>query len=290
MTMKKMIVLCLAMLMLTACSQSQTMVSDPDEKIISGDGVNYTKQDLFNDLKKNDFTNIVLADLTEKIADFEEVDTTKVDEEVTEYVNNMKETYGDSYEAIIEYYGGEESFSDNLRSNYLLEAIEEKYCETNYDSLVTEYTPVLAKVVSFEDQATAEKMIADINGGASFEDAAKTAGIQTTVSDTVYTKVSDVNNEVWTYLSEAETIGLCESPIVSLKDSTNSDGSVSTTQTYYVIEITGLDANEFREDFYDAVISDIGSATVYNYYFNKYNVEVYDQQVYEKLSTYEGIK
>lgn len=287
--MKKILVALLALLMLAGCSSEVTSVSDPDTVIISGDGVNYTKQDLFIDMKNGDITSILIADLTERIAGFEEIDMTEVEREVSSYFEELRTTYGDQYESMMDYYGGEESFRETMVSSYTLDALVEKYCDYHYDELVTEYVPVLVKMQSFDDEEAATKMIADINGGMTFEEACTEAGIDAVAGETVYTTASDIDEQLKNWFKDCE-VGLTQTPVVVMTDSTDSEGVVTTTNTYYVIDVIANDANDFKEEFYRTIASDITTETVFNYYFEKYTIEVYDQDIYELLSKkYEGI-
>lgn len=288
--MKKILAIICALFVLAACSDQQTLVSDGSTAVIDGDGIVYTKQDLFEDLKKNDFSSIIRADLTERLANFEEIDLETINGKVEDYFTELKAQYADSYETMMSYYGGEESFRETITSSYLLDALIKKYCDYNFDSLVQEYSPVLAKVQSFSDEDKAKTMIENINNGMSFEEACEEAGVSTVPTETVYTTASDIDSQLKDWFYDCE-VGLSASPVVVLTDTTGSDGAVTTTKSYYVIEVLEKDANEFKDEFYSSIGSELDTTSVFNYYFNKYNVEVYDQSVYEVLSeTYEGIK
>ncbi len=288
--MKKILAVLFALVLLAGCgSNAQTMVSDPDTVIISGNDITYTKQDLFNDLKKNDVTSVIRADLTNRIAGFEEIDMDEVTTKVNDYFEELKTQYADSYDSMLSYYGGEESFRKTIESSYTLDALLKKYCDYNLDSLVSEYTPVLAKMQSFSTQEEAQAMIDNIQNGMSFDDACTEAGITTLPTETVYLSTSDIDTQLIDYLSDS-AVGVSEYPVVVLTDSTNDNGEVATTETYYVIETINRDVEEFKDEFYSAIGSEIDTTDVFNYYFNKYNIEVYDQDVYEALSSqYEGI-
>ena len=288
--MKKVLALLCALVLLAGCSSdAKTLVSDPDTVIISGDGITYTKQDLFDDLKKNDISGVLRADLTERIASFEGVDMTEIETDVSSYFEELRTQYADSYETMMDYYGGEESFSDTIRSSYTLDALVRKYCDYNIDELLTDYSPVLARMQSFSTQEEAQAFIDNVNGGMTFDEACEAAGVETIPTETVYLSTSDIDSALIDYLSTSE-VGISEYPVVVLNDNTDDDGEVTTTETYYAIETVSRDVEEFKDQFYSTVGSKIDTTDVFNYFFNKYNVEVFDQDVYETLSSeYEGI-
>ncbi len=288
--MKKVLALLCALVLLAGCSSdAKTLVSDPDTVIISGDGITYTKQDLFDDLKKNDISGVLRADLTERIASFEGVDMTEIETDVSSYFEELRTQYADSYETMMDYYGGEESFRDTIRSSYTLDALVRKYCDYNIDELLTDYSPVLARMQSFSTQEEAQAFIDNVNGGMTFDEACEAAGVETIPTETVYLSTSDIDSALIDYLSTSE-VGISEYPVVVLNDNTDDDGEVTTTETYYAIETVSRDVEEFKDQFYSTVGSKIDTTDVFNYFFNKYNVEVFDQDVYETLSSeYEGI-
>ncbi len=288
--MKKVLALLCALVLLAGCSSdAKTLVSDPDTVIISGDGITYTKQDLFDDLKKNDISGVLRADLTERIASFEGIDMTEIETDVSSYFEELRTQYADSYETMMDYYGGEESFRDTIRSSYTLDALVRKYCDYNIDELLTDYSPVLARMQSFSTQEEAQAFIDNVNGGMTFDEACEAAGVETIPTETVYLSTSDIDSALIDYLSTSE-VGISEYPVVVLNDNTDDDGEVTTTETYYAIETVSRDVEEFKDQFYSTVGSKIDTTDVFNYFFNKYNVEVFDQDVYETLSSeYEGI-
>ena len=98
--MKKIAVLFLLVMTLCACTSSnKVLVSDPDSYVIEG-GTNLTKQELFETMKYNDYSSVVLGDMIGKIAVLEGVDMSEIDNLVTKDINDMKEQYGESYDAV----------------------------------------------------------------------------------------------------------------------------------------------------------------------------------------------
>lgn len=286
--MRKLVVVLLALLVLTGCGSSVTEVSNPDEEIISG-STSLTRQELYELMKLSDYSTIILIDLAERIAGFEGVDVDTIEEEFDEALVSLQETYGDSYDSIMSLYGGESSYRLTYLYSELLEALTEKYVEYNFDDLAAEYEPVLVLLQEFEDETEAQAMIDNINSGMTFAEASEEAGIETAATETVYTANSDLDTELLELFADGE-VGLVDEPVVVTTESTDDDGNETTTYTYYVVEIVSIDASEFFDEFYSSISGDITTAVVFNYYFSKYTIEVYDQDVYDYLSeNYEGI-
>ncbi len=286
--MRKLLVVLLALLVLTGCSSNVTQVSDPDEEIISG-AATYTKQELFEAMKVSDYSSIILADIAERIARFEGMDLDELEEELEETLVAMEESYGDYYTTIMSYYGGEDYYRLSYTYSYALDYLTELYVEYNYEDFVAEYEPVLVLLQSFDDETEAQTMIDNINSGMTFAEASEEAGFTSTPEETVYTTASDIDEQLMEWFAECE-VGLVDTPVVITSESTDDDGETTTSYRYYVIEVISVDADEFFDEFYSSISSDIDTVDIFNYYFAKYTIEVYDQDVYDLLSeTYEGI-
>lgn len=288
--MKKITVLLLLVMTLCACTDSsKVLVSDPDTLVIEG-GTNLTKQELFETMKYNDYSSVVLGDIIEKIAVLEGTDISEIDNLVTKDINDMKEQYGESYDAVMEYYGGESAIIENIRLSYIGEKLSTTYYDANFDSLVSTYKPMLGKYVYFDTVEAAENMLKLIGEGKTYEMAAAESGYGYSISESVMTDKSSLPLEVKEFINSIDKPALSD-VIISETATTNTDGTTTTNVRYYVVEVTDLDSNNFKDQFYSTLNSLVDSKDIYNFYFAKYNVEVYDQRTYELLSsTYEGIK
>ena len=288
--MKKIAVLFLLVMTLCACTSSnKVLVSDPDSYVIEG-GTNLTKQELFETMKYNDYSSVVLGDMIGKIAVLEGVDMSEIDNLVTKDINDMKEQYGESYDAVMEYYGGESAIIQNIRLSYIGEKLSTAYYDANIDSLVSTYKPMLGKYVYFDTVEAAENMLKLISEGKTYEMAAAESGYGYSISESVMTDNSSLPLEVKEFINSVDKPTLSD-VIISETATTNTDGTTTTNVRYYVVEVTDLDSNNFKDQFYSTLNSLVDSKDIYNFYFAKYNVEVYDQRTYDLLSsTYEGIK
>lgn len=287
--MKKLIAIIACVLLLSGCA-AKTLVSDSDTSIISGDGINFTKQEFFEKLKYNDYTQVVVNSLYEKIAVLEGLDESAIEEGAVSSINELKETYGDSFDAVAEYYGGEASLLKTMKVNEIVNLLSDNYFAEHKDELIEEYVPVKAKVIYFDELEAAQAMIDEINDGTSFEMAAAHQGYSATVAEMVYTDKSDISYEVKNVLQTA-TGPMLSNVVLSVVSATDANGNTTSANRYYVVEVTDVDPNNFLEDFYDALSDDFDSAKILDSYLAKYDIQVYDQRTYELMAeTYEEFK
>ena len=149
---------------------------------------------------------------------------------------------------------------------------------------------MLGKYVYFDTVEAAENMLKLISEGKTYEMAAAESGYGYSISESVMTDKSSLPLEVKEFINSVDKPTLSD-VIISETATTNTDGTTTTNVRYYVVEVTDLDSNNFKDQFYSTLNSLVDSKDIYNFYFAKYNVEVYDQRTYDLLSsTYEGIK
>lgn len=288
--MKKILVACLTLFTLAACGQKYTLVSEPQTPIIEGTNVSYTKQDFFDDLQNNDYTGIVLSSIMEKMALLEGLTEEEITSQVNETFEAQKVMYGDQFPMLMNYYGGEEQFRIILRSNVIASYLSDKYFEENFEDLKTKYTPVKAKVVYFNDLETAQTVLEQINEGKTIEMAAAENGYQSQVVETVYTDKSDISLQVKSFITTA-TEPTLSNVILDTITETAADGTVNSTERYYIAQVTNVDVETFKDEFFATILETEDIDEIINTYIVKYNVEVHDQKTYELLSQrFSGIK
>lgn len=288
--MKKLLLVLLTVFALTACSTKTTMVSNADEGLITGNGVNYTEQDYFESMKNNDYSGIVVSSLVNKIAVLENIDLSTIEEDINKDLEEMKTSYGDSYETIINYYGGEEYFKNTMLSSLISSKLAENYFDTKYDVYKESYKPKLGKVVYFDTLEAAQTTIDAIKAGKTFEMAAAENGYGSEIKEEVFTDKSELSVEVKGFLNSI-TEPTLSNVILTTITSTLADGTTSNTNRYYVVEVSKTNADDFKDLFIETLATLVESTEILNHYFEKYDIEVYDQRTYELLSSmYEGIK
>lgn len=288
--MKKIFAILLCLLFLTACSSNSAMVTEKSEAIISGDGVNYTKQDFFDDMKNNDYTSTIARAIYEDLAILEGFDMEGLEDEVEKDLNDLKEEYGDDFETAASYYGGEEVLKESIRLSNLVEKLSNQYFEDNEESLLEEYHPVLGKAIYFDDLDSANKMLDLLNDGVDFDKAAKEAGYEEDIVSEVITDKSDLPYEVKSYFNDTNEVGH-SNVLASVITSTDADGNSIDTNRYYLCAILDTDVNNFKEDFYTVLSENYDSDTIIDSYLSKYDVEVYDQRTYDLVhQTFEAFE
>lgn len=288
--MKKIILVLLTVLTLSACSSNSLTITDGDTQIISGDKVSYTKQEFYDDLKGNDYTPVILSDLTKKIAKLENLDLSDVDKMVEEDIAELKTQYGDAYESVMAYYGGIDTVKANLNSGIIAEKLAKNYFELEYETLKNTYMPKKAKIAYFDTEDQANKMLEEIKAGKTFEMAAAENGYGSEIRENVVTDKSELAVEIKKFISDVKEATLSE-VIASTITTQGQDGTTNATTKYYVVEVTNTDVDSFKDEFINTLNTTVDSTTIFNFYFNKYDIEVYDQATYDLLSSnYEGIK
>ena len=286
--MKKLLITLFALLMLVGCSsKGYSKISDGDEVLFKGPDITYTKDELYNSLKKASEESIE-NDIINKIATKMNLDLQKVDEEAEEMLQLYKSMGYES--AIIAYYGSDESFKQMYINDGILRLLSGKYIDEKYDELISKDKPVKMQLVSFGDEETANKFIEDINSGSTFETAAINNGYTTETTPSVYIDSDDLVVDVKQYLNETNNLGL-SSIITSTSSSTDANGNISNLNTYYVLNIISRDAKEFLDDYKAVKQENLDTVTVKNWLFENHNIEFYDQDIYEMMkSTYEVVK
>ena len=286
--MKKLLITLFALLMLVGCSsKGYSKISDGDEVLFKGPDITYTKDELYNSLKKASEESIE-NDIINKIAAKMNLDLQKVDEEAEEMLQLYKSMGYES--AIIAYYGSDESFKQMYINDGILKLLSGKYIDEKYDELISKDKPVKMQLVSFGDEETANKFIEDINSGSTFETAAINNGYTTETTPSVYIDSDDLVVDVKQYLNETNNLGL-SSIITSTSSSTDANGNISNLNTYYVLNIISRDAKEFLDDYKAVKQENLDTVTVKNWLFENHNIEFFDQDIYEMMkSTYEVLK
>lgn len=292
--MKRIALALIALLLLVGCSSKEfssknyAQVSGGDEVIFTyPDGKNYTKQDLFNNLKNFDYSSTILSEICKKIGTAEGLDMEQFANDAEEYINNFKEN---GAEYIITYYGGEKVMTDTFIATKIMEVFNERYVEENFDSLLAEDKPVKAQLASFDILEDAEKFIEMVNDGSSFEMAAAELGYGKEASPTVYVDSDELTLEVKDYLLNNSDNGL--SPVLTtVKTTSDASGNSVETPVYYVLNIISRDINEFKEEYVTKASANIESDTILDYMFKKFDIRFYDQRTYEMMSKiYEALR
>ena len=290
--MKKALGILLVLLTLCACANkdNKTEISNGSDVIFTGpNNVSYTRQDMYDAMKTID-ADLIVNDILKHIAlknDNISIDelNTQVDELIDMYQSMGYEAY------IIAQYGSMDAFREYYLSQLLVNELSKVYVLENYDRLVSEDTPVKMQMAIFAEQADAEKCIADVNSGSTFDMAAVNNNSTNTPQSNVYSDADEtLAYDVKEYLNSTDTLGL-SSIITSTNSTVGADGTSVETSTYYVLNIESRNADDFKDEYVEMMAARQELATVKNYFLEKHEISFYDQDLYKLMSAeYEVLK
>lgn len=290
--MKKVIAILSCLFILTACGSAHyTTLSESDTPIFTRpDGTSYTSQDLYEDMKNSDVTDILKMRIINKLAEYEGVDVESIKTEMTEQVNELVESGYESF--ITSYFGGVENYINSSVSSKALDELSKLLIENDFDKYVEDYAPYKAEIVYFSDKDLAQAVIDAVNNEENtFEYACTENGYDDEVTETLYTDSdSDLPVEVKDYVLNTDKTGL--SDIIEVSTTiTDSDGNSTVNMRYYIVNLISKNVEDFKDEFISKITSDIDSDTTINSLLEKYGIDVHDQRVYELLTEeYEAVK
>ena len=290
--MKKALGIIMVLLALCACAgkDNQTKISYGSDVIFTGpDNVSFTKQQVYDAIKAVD-ADLIANDILEHIAkknssiNLEELNK-EVDELVEMYVSMGYESY------IVSQYGSIEFFKEYYLSQLLVNELGKVYVIENYDKLLSEDSPVKMQMATFDNLEDAEKCIADVNAGSTFDMAAINNNSTNTPQSAVYSDSDEtLAYDVKEYLNSTDTTGL--SSIITYTTSVvNEEGNTVDKNTYYVLNIESRNAEDFKDEYIELLASNQDVNTVKNYFLETHEISFHDQDIYKLMSSaYEVLK
>lgn len=288
--MKKILLSISLLLMLVACSKSETVaIKDANEVIYSSDKVSYTKQDLFDDMRKNDYSAKIVSSILNKTAVADGIDLSSTEEELTEGYNYYVEMLGQ--DTVNYYFGTLENYINSYKTTEIISEYFKKEVLDGYDTFVNEYKPYKAEIIYFDDEASADATIEAFKSGENtFAFAASENGYGSEVSAKIYTDKSDLPVDVKAVALEA-TSPLTTKVITSTVQ-TDSNGTSVSKERYYIVNIISVDTEEIKDEFIEHLVSTyLDSQAVVAKVLNDHNVKFYDQTTYDIMKeAYPGIK
>lgn len=286
--MKKILITLFALLMLVGCSsKGYSEITNGDEVLFKGPNTTYTKAELYKTLKKASEESIE-NDIINKIATNMNLDLSGVEAEAEEMLELYKSMGYES--AIIAYYGSDDAFKQMYINDGIMTLLTGAYVDENYDKLINEDKPVKMQLASFDNEEAANKVIEDVNNGSTFDMAAANNGYATETNAAIYIDSDDLVLEVKEYLNSTNNTGI-SSIITATNSSTDANGNITSTNTYYVLNIVSRNAQDFLDDYKAVKQETMSTTTVKNWLFENHNIEFYDQDIYEMMkATYEVLK
>lgn len=127
------VVIAILLIILIAVSTKNTKTKNGDDIVVSVDGKTITANELYKELKEQNGKNIAINLIDEYILDKEYKTTDEMKDTAKATVDNYKSTYGDSYEAFLEYNGinSTKELKELLIKNSKLTLVTEDYIKEN---------------------------------------------------------------------------------------------------------------------------------------------------------------
>lgn len=288
--MKKLLIVLAALLILCGCSSknSTAAVSGGDEVVFTGPGTSFTKADLNEVIKSNDYTSIIMPEIIKMIAENEDVDLEAIEKDADAYIAEMEAQGMGAY--ITYYYGSNELFKANFIANGVISEMNSRVIENGFDAYVSEYLPYKAEIAYFDMIEAAEDVLKDVADGATFAYASNNRGYNSEITETVYTDHDDQPIEVKEAIINAEGCGIL-GPVEVITYTKDTDGNQQTNSRYYLINLLSDNVADFKDEFVAKVMEDIDSEQTISDMLKNHNVKLYDQRTYELLSeSYEALK
>ena len=286
----KKLLLCISLsIMLLACSSNSSIkINNADEVIYSSDKVSYTKQNLFDDMRKNDYSAKVASSILNQTAIADGIDLTTTEEELAEGYDYYVEMLGQ--ETVNSYFGSKENYIKSYKTTEIISKYFEKEILDDYDTFVNEYKPYKAEIIYFDDESSADATIELYNNGENtFAYAASESGYASEVSATIYTDKSDLPVDVKSVALNAS--GPLTTKVITSTVQTEANGVSVTKDRYYVVNIISVDSEEIKDEFITHLVSNyLDSAATVAKVLNDHNVKFYDQTTYDLMkAAYPGI-
>ena len=226
-------------LTLTACSGN-----DDSEAVAESEAGNITKEELYEAMKEQVGEQTLQELLLNKVLS-EKYEVSE--EEVDKRVNEIKEEAGDNFELLLQQnqMENEDDLRDFMKEQLLIEKAALKDIEVTDEELqksYEEYKPeIKASHILVEDEATAKKLKAELDGGADFAKLAKENSTDT---------VSAENGGDLGFFGPGEMVAEFEEAAYALDVNQISD-PVQTTNGWHIIKVTEKKEKEPFEDIKD---------------------------------------
>jgi len=276
--MKKLLVLIIASFLLVGCYDKTTSISDKDTVLISLDGKNITKGDIYNVMGKVEpYPAVVALTITKKMILAKEIGITPA---VTAAADAALATFLEANKADLQkglddagFKTQEELYNEKLIIEAQSDILVSQYLDTTFATIISTYKPIKARVMEIEKKVDADAALAAIKGGASFATVADKYGNDKYNSDLkVYYSASDLPDLVLTFLKQATLPTLSE----VIADTTN--------DLYYVVQVSVADGNAMKEEVISTFKKDalFIQMAIMGYYESE-KFKIYDRTIYDMI-------
>lgn len=274
--MKKLLVILTTLFVLVGCKDAVTKVSE-DEKLFKVGNYEYSKEDLYETMKRTDRGTVILQDAQKVLSDGVEL-TDDMKKEAQEMVDNFKQIFGDEFEKTLAQIGfdSEEAYMESLiYPDLKFKSLTQAYVEENLDKFVDEYKPLKARILQV-DAEKADEIHKEIKESNDFEKVAKEnaseGGAYHGEEKLYLVKATQFPASISNYLKDVSETGLSE---VIKNDATEST---------YIIEVTETDAEKMQDEVISEFVNNQQvSKEIVSALFKKHDFKVYDKVIYDHI-------
>lgn len=282
--MKKIIMILLSVLLLVACSNDShySHISDGDEVIFTGPGITYTKNDLYKTLKLSS-SDAIETDIINKISTKYDLDIEAAKKDAQDYIDTyLMMGYGD---ALIASYGSIDACIQILMSESILRQLANVYVEENFEEISAKQKATQMQYAYFQDEETALQVIEEVKNGATFDMAALNHGYEYAANTSVYLDTDgNLPLVVREFLYDNQDFTGLSDVLVNTSKQESADGEKVDNNTYYVLNVNSRNIQDFKDDYIEIVKENVAINSVKSYFFNKHEIEFFDQDIYEMMS------
>jgi hypothetical protein len=270
------IIICCVFYVLTGNKSAyQVKISQGNDTLVSGSGIDISKQDYFEALLDryggNEVLNNALFTIAEKELSKEEIDK-RVDELVETYTKNVANGDLESYAKNLGYESKEEYIDEMIVTSAKQELLREKYLKENLDQCIKDYQVTSFKKIAVDKESTALEIIKEIKSVEDFDK--KMEEYKSTSEDAglVTKESSGLDQNLKTALEKISQTD---------KDGVYSEAVLLSDGTYAVLYVYNTD-HKNTDDIISA-LSSISSLQekVEGIYLKKYHFDVHDQKLKE---------
>lgn len=280
---------CALLLFVSGCSDASTNVSDKNEALITVDGEEITKGDVYLGLSSRGNITPVTTAISKQVVKKAVPVTKELEKEAKETLESLKKSVGEDKWSDYLKTNGFKDEEDYYKNSVLLNAriakITEAYVSKNLVELAKEYEVRKLEIMVTPDKDKANEAIAALSKEKKpdMKAAATTYGDTTKYngSEGIYTNQSGIPNAVWSNLLTLKDGEMFVKPIFD-----------DATSTYYIVRVVSSKA---KTDFKDDAINAIKNVTTanaeglkideraYNYYLNEAGYAIHDAAIYAEL-------
>ena len=261
---------------LTGCEDAVAKLKDADTVIMKVGDKTVTKGDVYSAMLAQNGSDVVRNQAMKVIGDIEVEETDEVRESAEMDLEYYRTIYGSSFEESLKQNNlTVEEYLETLIDEQQANKLVTNYIEDNFETMLTNYSPVKATVLSFTKEEDASAVLAGFKDGSlTIED----AKVKYETSSSGKPEIVTVNTT---------TYGTAVLSVLLGQKADDGWTMVSSTENgnYYVMRVEDDDRNNYKDEIVNELY---GTETINNnalaYYFEKYGFHVYDKILYDTIA------